>query len=405
MRVAIIDEEFPYPANSGKRLRTLSLVSRLAQQFEITYVAQINEEANESKKAVEFLCELGIQTIEMPRTIPPKSGIRFYARLFAGIFARLPYSVTTHVNSEMQSYLQKMNKDDTVQLWHCEWTPYTELFRGTNANPLVITAHNVESLIWKRYADAESNPFKRWYIRRQMKKFESFERWAFQRATRTITVSNEDARLAIESYGASNVDVVENGVDLQRYQAVGAERSPKSMIFVGSLDWRPNLDGIHRFLNTAYPSVLKAEPGAKLEIVGRHPPPWLVKLFEKYPNITLHANVPDVIPYLSAAGIMIVPLRIGGGSRLKIIEAAANGLPVVSTRIGAEGLDFRSGEHYLAAGHIEQMAEPIIEAMRNYDSCLAMADRARDVVVASYQWDSLADKQAQVWRAVIRNQE
>lgn len=102
---------------------------------------------------------------------------------------------------------------------------------------------------------------------------------------------------------------------------------------------------------------------------------------------------------------MIVPLRIGGGSRLKIIEAAANGLPVVSTRTGAEGLDLRGGEHYLPAGQIEQMAEPIIRAMRNYDACLAMAERARTMVVAHYQWDSLAEKQAQVWQAALCNQQ
>ncbi len=403
MRVVVVDEEFPYPANSGKRLRTLNLVRRLAQWFDITYVAHVNADAKETQKAVEFLHELGIRTIEISRTVPPKSGIRFCVRLFAGIFSRLPYSVTSHVSDEMKSHLQTMCEDDAVRLWHCEWTPYAELFRGINADPLVIVAHNVESLIWKRYADVELNLFKRWYIRQQLKKFERFERWAFQRATRTIAVSAEDARLAVESFGANNVDVVENGVDTQQYQSSGVKRCPKKMIFVGSLDWRPNLDGIQHFLRTTYPAIIKAEPKAKLDIVGRYPEPWLVALVKNYPNITLHSNVPDVIPHLSAAGMMIVPLRVGGGSRLKIIEAAANGLPVVSTRIGAEGLDFRGGEHYLAAEQIEHMAEPIIRTMRNYDASLAMADRAHDMVVAHYQWDSLAEKQAQVWQAALCN--
>lgn len=404
-RVVIVDEEFPYPANSGKRLRTLNLVLRLAQQFDITYVAHINPDAKEYRTAIEALHKLGIKTTGIRRNVPPRSGIRFFFRLFASIFSRLPYSVTSHVSDEMRSHLQTVLEDNAVRLWHCEWTPYTELFRGIDANPLVIAAHNVESLIWKRYGDTESNFFKRWYIRRQLKKFERFERWAFQRATRTIMVSDEDARLSVESFGAVNVDVVENGVDTQQYQSTGAKRCPKTMIFVGSLDWRPNLDGIKHFLKTVYPAVLKAEPEAKLEIVGRHPAPRLVKLFEKYPNITLRANVADVIPYLSAAGIMIVPLRVGGGSRLKIIEAAANGLPVVSTRIGAEGLDLRSGEHYIVAGRVETLAEPIIHAMRNYDACLAMAERAREMVVAHYQWDALAEKQSRVWQSAMCDQQ
>jgi glycosyltransferase involved in cell wall biosynthesis len=214
-----------------------------------------------------------------------------------------------------------------------------------------------------------------------------------------IAVSQKDAELATATYGASNVQVVDNGVDVQRYRHNGTHRNPMRMIFLGSLDWRPNLDGLDRFVKTAFPQIVAAEPTASLEIVGRNPPDWLVNLADNHPRIELHANVPDVIPHLSSAGIMIVPLRIGGGSRLKIIEAAANGLPVVSTRIGAEGLKFSADHDYFLAAGIEQMADPVLTAMRQQESSKRMADNALQLVEKEYDWNALANIQADIWNA------
>ena len=170
---------------------------------------------------------------------------------------------------------------------------------------------------------------------------------------------------------------------------------------MGGLDWRPNLDGIDCFLKTAFPMVVDACPDIRLDVVGCNPPPWLIEQIGRHPNITLHANVPDVIPHLSAAGIMVVPLRVGGGSRLKIIEAAANGLPVVSTRIGAEGLGLSHRDHYLATEHVDEMHGTILGAIRDYEACQAMALRGREFVEAQHDWDVLAKKQAAVWQNAL----
>ena len=233
VKVVVVDEEFPYPDNSGKRIRTFNLLLRLADEFDITYVAHQNADANESDLARKQLAKVGIRGIEVCRKVPPKTGLGFYFRLAANLFSPMPYSVASHSSSEMKSVLKRMVDDGAIDLWHCEWTPYVKLFEGLAANPLVVSAHNIESLIWRRYFETESNAVKRWYIQRQWKKFEHFERWAFNRATRTITVSQADASLARDSFGAKVVDVVENGVDLRRYESSTNTRNAKKLIFVG----------------------------------------------------------------------------------------------------------------------------------------------------------------------------
>ena len=402
--VAIVDEEFPYPVNSGKRIRTLNLVKRLAESYDVRYIAHQNADDSELAKAIEYFAKIGIKTTQIPRKIQVKSGLQFYAKLGANLFSSLPYSVSSHTSQGMRREIERLDASGDIDLWHCEWTPYAELFRDLKTKPLVIAAHNVESLIWQRYTESETNPLKRWYIKKQWKKFEAFERWAFSRATRSIMVSEPDAILARDHFGAKNLDVVENGVDVQKYQSLERERNPKEMIFLGSLDWRPNLDGLALFLDTVMPELAKQEPDLIFSIVGRKPPEWLIQRADSDPQIQLHADVPEVLPYLSRAGFMVVPLRVGGGSRLKIIEAAANGLPVVSTRVGAEGLEFKPTDDYFASESIETLTAPILKALNEPQLAIEAAHRAKQLAEQQYDWDALAQRQAASWEMAVGGQ-
>ena len=405
LRVAIVDEEFPFPMNSGKRIRTLNLVQRLAKSHKVVYIAHQNADDAELVEALKYMNEMDIETIQIPRKIQPKAGLPFYGKLGANLLSSLPYSVSSHTSHAMRKEIERLDASGEIDLWHCEWTPYAELFRDLTSQPLVIAAHNIESLIWQRYTESETNPIKRWYIQKQWKKFEVFERWAFSRATRTIVVSQPDGTLAREQFGATNIDVVENGVDVQKYKTFQQERNPKEMIFLGSLDWRPNLDGLTLFLKEVMPELSRQEPEILFSIVGRKPPEWLIQRAKSDPHIQLYADVPDVVPYLSRAGFMVVPLRIGGGSRLKIIEAAANGLPVVSTRIGAEGLEFKPTKDYFASESIEALTTSILEVLTNPKQATEAAQRARQLAEEKYDWDALALRQAESWNAAMANQQ
>jgi glycosyltransferase involved in cell wall biosynthesis len=280
--------------------------------------------------------------------------------------------------------------------------PYLHALRNLPGARTALAAHNVEALIWQRYAEVEANPLKRWFCRSQWKKYERFERRAFAAATRVVAVSEDDAALVRGRFGVETVDVVDNGIDTSFFEHVKNCPEPGRVLFLGSLEWRPNLDAVRLLLDRVFPAVRAAGPGARLSIVGRRPPAWLAQRVRSEPAVELHADVPDVRPHLARASVLAVPLRIGGGSRLKILEALGCGVPVVSTRVGAEGLELRDGEHLAVVEDVEQMAPALVHCLRNPAAAREQAGRGRRVVVARYDWWPLADRLEQSWEKCLR---
>jgi glycosyltransferase involved in cell wall biosynthesis len=396
LHVAMVDEELPYPPTSGKRIRTLNLTLRLARRHRLTYLCHRNADANEAHVARRFFAEHDIRTVVVERTIPPKSGPWFYTRLAANLLSPLPYSVTSHDSAALRGALRQHAAMWPVDLWHCEWTPYAHALRGV-AGKRVVVAHNVESVIWQRYFETETNPLRRWYVGRQWRKFLRFERRALSEADRTIAVSDVDAERFRRDFGMPRVSVVENGVDTQFFQPGARRRDPSRLLFLGSLDWRPNLDGVLLLLDEVFPRVRAAVPAATLTIVGRNPSDALRRRVAASPGVELFGSVPDVRPFLANCGLLVVPLRIGGGSRLKILEALAAGVPVVSTRVGAEGLHLEAGRDLTVVEGVADLAPALVDAVRDYPRLAAEAERGREQVLFRYDWDRLADQLEQVW--------
>jgi glycosyltransferase involved in cell wall biosynthesis len=403
LHIVVVDEELPYPPVTGKRLRTFKLLIRLARRHRITYMCHRNADANEARLAAMLFADHNIQSITVDRTIPSKSGLRFYARLARNLLSPLPYSVATHFSPQMRLAVQSFAATQAVDLWQCEWTPYAAMFHHLPRARRLVMAHNVESMIWQRYCEHESNPLRRWYIRKQWKKFQQFERRAFLDAHAVVAVSPEDADLIAKQVDSARVDVVDNGVDTGYFRPQADRREAGQVLFLGSLDWRPNLDAVGLLIDQIFPRVLRDIPSAKLLIVGRNPPPWLRRRTSERQRIELHADVPDVRPYLAKSGVLVVPLRIGGGSRLKILEAAACGLPVVSTRVGAEGLSLEAGKHLTIVDDVDEMAPALVSAIGCPGPGLAMARSARGRILERYDWDVLADRLEEVWLNTVHS--
>jgi glycosyltransferase involved in cell wall biosynthesis len=398
LNVVIVNSELPYPPTSGNRIRTLNLTERLARRHRITFLARRSAGGDrEADAAAKALQARGIAVQLVDRPVPKKSGPAFYGRLAANLVSPLPYSIASHVSSAVRAAVNAQAARQPVDLWQAEWHGALEALRDQPDARKLLVAHNVESLIWQRYFETETNPLKRWYIREQWRKFERYERWAFRQFGRVIAVSPEDARLMREQFGGRRVAVVDNGIDRATFEAVQRQGDPRQILFLGSFDWRPNLDAVGVLLDRIFPAVQAAEPSARLRLVGRRPPEALVRRVAETEGVELHADVPDVRPYLAQSGVMVVPLRIGGGSRLKILESLASGLPVVSTGVGAEGLEIEPGRHYIRADEPEAMAKALVACVRDLAPAQAMADAARSWILQRYDWDTLADRMEQVW--------
>jgi glycosyltransferase involved in cell wall biosynthesis len=397
LNVAILDEELPYPPNSGKRIRTLNLTLRLARKHRITYICHRNSDPVEACRANAFFRANGIETVVVDRAIPPKCGVGFYARLAANLLSPLPYSVTSHNSRALRDAICAHAATNAVDLWQCEWTPYAEVLSAATGGKRLVMAHNVESLIWRRYYENEGGVLRRWFIKGQWRKFERFERRVMARVDQTVAVSPVDAALFASEFGARRVSVVDNGVDTVNFRPAVGPRESARILFMGSLDWRPNLDAVDVLLERIFPAVRSAVPNAELWIVGRQPPDALRRRVFAYPNVELHADVSDVRPFLGSCGLLAVPLRIGGGSRLKILEALASAVPVVSTRVGAEGLCLDPERHLTIVEDVDRMAAAIVETIRSPRAARAQALAGRERVLQRYDWGVLADRLEQVW--------
>jgi glycosyltransferase involved in cell wall biosynthesis len=177
------------------------------------------------------------------------------------------------------------------------------------------------------------------------------------------------------------------------------ERDPTRILFLGSLDWRPNQDAARTLLDVLLPKVRAAMPAATVRLVGRNPPGWLVRRVNELAGVDLFADVPDVRPFLHTCGVMAVPLRVAGGSRLKILEALATATPVVSSRVGAEGLHLVPGRHLTVHNEPGHLADGLIEAIRRPEEARDQAEEGRRLVARRYDWDTLADRLDETWRA------
>jgi glycosyltransferase involved in cell wall biosynthesis len=269
----------------------------------------------------------------------------------------------------------------------------------------VADAHNVETQIWQRNWEVENQPLRKAFILRQWQKMQHFEQNVLPRFSRVIAVSEPDRALIAQWVKPEKIDVIDNGVDTGYFKPAGSQPKPFSMGFSGSLDWRPNVDAMLYFLEEIWPMVRASHPQASITIVGRNPMAALKDKAAGMPGVALTGMVDDVRPYIEKAMAYVVPLRIGGGSRLKILEALAMKKAVVSTTVGAEGLTLTNDEDVLLADTPPAFAQKISQLFLVSGLRERLGDAGRKLVEARYEWRSLSAKLEKVWQAAVAQEE
>ncbi len=397
MRVLAVDEELPYPLDSGKRIRTWSLLSRLAKDHDVALVHPRRGPLPAGAPEAALAARIHLVPVDLPPL--RKSGPRFAWDLARNVALPVPYMVMAHRSAAVRRAVLSQVRSFRPDLVHVEWTPLVANVPRRVSVPVCVTAHNVETDIWFRTASTPTFFARDLYVRLQARKVARFERAALARADAVIAVSDGDAARIREWTGNPRVFVVENGVDATAFAPdPTAHVDAEEALFVGSLDWRPNQDAVLWFLEEVFPRLKALRPSATFRIVGRSPPWHLQEKARSVAGVSLDASVPDVRPFVARAAVSVVPLRIGGGSRLKICEALSMARPVVSTSVGAEGLavegcvEIADGAEAFAAAVARTMADPAPALLR--------AKRGRDLVVLRHDWGALAPKQAAVWSEV-----
>jgi glycosyltransferase involved in cell wall biosynthesis len=255
--------------------------------------------------------------------------------------------------------------------------------------PFVLNCHNIEHLIFDRYVELEKNAAKRWYARVEARWIKREEKVACQRATAAMVCSELDRSLLRTLNPNLRVFVAPNTVDTDIYVPVDTgddmpQQGNPILLYLGSMDWYPNRDAVEFFASEILPKIRQEIPGVRFTVAGRNPARDFVDRFAGVPGMEFTGTVPDIRPYLSAAAVVVVPLRLGSGTRIKILEASAAGRPVVSTRLGAEGLDLTAGKEILLADQPTEFSRAVLMLLRDPQRRRGLARSAREKVVQNY---------------------
>jgi sugar transferase (PEP-CTERM/EpsH1 system associated) len=390
-----IKSEFLHPIDKGGRIRTYNMLRALKQQHRVTYLTLDNGKA--APDAAVRALEYSHDVIRVPFEEAARRSPRFWLELVANLASPLPYAIAKWRSPALRREVARAVAERGIDVVVCDFLAPSQNVPDGLGCPTVLFQHNVEAAIWRRHADVRKNPLAKAYFREQWRRMERFERQECRRFDRVVAVSRSDA-LAIErEYGVGPVADVPTGVDIEFFRPAGrAIREPHNLVFTGSMDWLPNEDGITWFVDEVLPRIHERIPDVTLTIVGRNPPPHIQQLATQDRRLRVTGSVPDVRPYMESASVFVVPLRVGGGTRLKIYEALAMEHPLVSTTIGAEGLPLEDGKHMLIADDAAAFAQAVLSLLEDPPRATTMGRTSAAFVRENFGWDAAAEAFARI---------
>ena len=344
------------PVSSGGDIRSFHLLRQLAASDQVTFFSYYDGDADRQY-------ETNLEK-QFPGCICVGTGKKFDWKVARGMdyVRRLPqpapYAVSRFASTKVRDRLRRAIYEMRPDVVVCDFLDAAVNFPTRLPVPSVLFQHNVESEIWRRYAETESSLLRRRICRREYNKMLRYEKAMVARFDRVIAVPEHDRSLMSRWVDVSRIDVVATGVDLSQFRSAGpCDSNSRLVVFVGAMDWEPNIDAVEYFCAAVWPQVTAKYPEARFRIVGRSPDPRVRRLQSATVEVT--GSVASVVSHLREAAVVVVPLRIGGGTRLKIYEAMAAGSAVVSTGIGAEGLSVNPGKDIWIADEPRQIAQAV----------------------------------------------
>jgi sugar transferase (PEP-CTERM/EpsH1 system associated) len=384
------------PLDKGGKLRTWHLMRHLARRHEITYLSFADPATTVDER--EGMREVCAHLQIVPREEAGKGSFAFYADAARHVFADLPYAIAKYRSWDYRTLLRQATLDTRFDLIVCDFlVPAVNMADVLLPYPSVLFTHNVESEIWRRHCERQTDPLRRFLFHQQWQRMLRFERQTLARFDRVLTVSDADGdtlkRLYPGALAAPPITVA-TGVDTTFFAppAPGLQSpvpDPRHLVFTGSMDWIPNEDAMTHFCHDILPRIREQMPGVTLSIVGRTPTPTVARL-AAIVGVRVTGRVDDVREHVAGAAVYVVPLRIGGGTRLKIFEAMAMGKVVVSTTVGAEGLPVTDGHDVVIADGPAAFADAVVALLRDPERRSRIERAAREQVVAHYDWSAVA---------------
>lgn len=373
LKIAFVSPVFLFPADAGGKIRTGNILRGLKEsgQFDITLLSPATpQQQREWQGELDRLCERFIGWA--PSAPRPRW------KRAPDLLATLPINVVNDRTPAAMAAVEKTLAAEPFDVVVFDFVHAAVLCPDDLRGATVCFTHNVEAEIFERHAKTAASAPLRWLWASQAAKMRRFEREALARFTRVVAVSERDAKMFEKNDGLKTARAIPTGVDLDFFSWQAPADGRPTVVFTGSMDWEANVDGIRFYIDEVWPLVRARVPNAQLRVVGKNPPPSLVQ--RNLPGISFTGFVDDVRDHARDAQAFVIPLRVGGGTRIKAFEAMAMGLPVVSTSIGIEGLDVDDGTHFLRADGAQALADATLKLIADGDLRLKLSRAARTLV-------------------------
>ena len=382
-RILALTSRVPWPPREGHQLRSYHVLDALASQHKIHLLSCLRRDDEPDAPSPLRAKLAGFETFPIPSET---SRAALAGALLRGVLTATPFVATKYgLPALCHRVAELAGQHDLI---HVDMLPLIANVPETTANtPIVLNAHNVEHALLAARIDVEPRRLARLFLRSQVSKLRTFERMACRRASTILTCSEDDAIQLRHLAPDTPVSVVPNGVDLELNRPDDSAVDPTRMVFVGQMGWFPNRDGVEWFLAKIFPRILKRRPDARFVLVGKHAGLAVPEALRS--RVELAGFVPDVRRPVLESAIYVVPLRAGSGTRLKVLEAMALGKAIVTTRIGAEGIELEPGRDALFADDAQGFADAVLRLYHEPGTAAHIGAAARQVAEQRYGWDAI----------------
>jgi len=398
MKVLLLTQVLPYPPDAGPKIKTFNLLRHLATRHEVSLLSFVRSAAEaDLARHLQPYCRQ-IQTVPLHRSAA--SDLRHLAH---SLLSGQPFVVARDQSPAMQAALWRLTREETFDIVHADQLNMAQFALPLAGPRRVLDQHNaVWTVVQRLWAQEPVGP-RRLVLRWEWQKLRRYEGDICPAFDAVVTVSREDRR-ALESVLAGPVPmyVIPIGIDTREVQPVKRNADASAIITIGTLFWPPNVDGIVWFAREVWPKIKRQRPDARFLVVGSRPAPSLVRLGKEDPAIQVTGYVADTAPLIRDSALLIVPLRAGGGMRVKILNAMAQGLPIVSTTLGYEGIEAVPGRDLLVGDTPGELAAAVLSVLADLELGRRLGAQGRRLVEERYDWRTVCPAIDRVYADVMR---
>jgi sugar transferase (PEP-CTERM/EpsH1 system associated) len=379
VRILFLAQRVPYPPNRGDKITTWRLLERLARRHRVEVVAFAHDEAD--RAAARTLSERGLPTV----AVPLPGGLRQKLRALPCLLRGAPLTLGYYGSRELQRAVDERAGD--CDLAYAYSSSMGAFLLPQRDLPWIMHMAELDSDKWLQYSRRNRAPLS-WVYRREWRTLERFERELARRAATNVFCTPLERQLFEQRIPGCPAVVLRNGVDLQRFRPAPERAEADHLVFVGVMNYLPNVDGCRWFVGEVWPRIRAARPGARFTIVGSDPEPAVLALGQT-PGVTVTGAVDEPRDFLERAAVSVAPLRIARGIQNKVLEALAMGLPTVGTTSATQGVEGEAGRHFLVADGAEAFAQAVLGLLADPAGARQLGARGRSFVEERYDWEVL----------------